>query len=582
VLKQCIGIATYPLNGRDAESLLKHADTAMYQAKSRGRNSYEFYSSDMSARATVKLSLESSLHSALERGQLTLHFQPQVSMVNGALVGFEALARWRHPRLGYISPYAFIPLAEESGLIAPLGEWALESVCRQLVQWRAAGLPVVPVAVNVSAQQLVNSSVGDLIERVLTESGLPGSLLEVELTETVLVDDVRRVSNFLERLQALGVRTSIDDFGTGYSGLSYLAQMPINSLKIDRSFVQQIGSPSGDHGIVGAIIALAGNLGLEVVAEGVETVPQARSLLEHGCGRMQGYLVSPPVPADRVPALLERQTLFVWPEGDQVVTMTRPHQVDRTLAPLLTDPRVAALLQAVCSADASAVFDADVLAAVLSALQPAARPATLARPLSARVATGTFAGLVPLSGGLAAAGALPAPIQQVYSQFLSGFGIPVPAAPGTGAEMVAAGPAKVTNRHVLDGSAGREPLVTAIPGTSGPHDPAAAAGTFVVVHGGAAGAASPGAAPTSSVADTQNVSSVTSAPSSGGPFNADVGSSGATPAQSGSAPGNSGSAPGNSGSTPAQSGSAPGNSGSAPGGGALERLRQGGHTSTAP
>jgi hypothetical protein len=297
----------------------------------------------------------------------------------------------------------------------------------------------------------------------------------------VLVDDVKRVTGFLEHLQDLGVRTSIDDFGTGYSGLSYLAQMPINTLKIDRSFVQQLGSVTGDQGIVGAIIALAGNLGLDVVAEGVETVPQARALLEHGCGRMQGYLVSPPVAAERVPDLLRRGRLFVWPEGDQTPVVARVPAIDRTLAPLLTDPRTAALLQAVCSADASAVFDADVLAAVSAALQPPTPARPLSRPLSARLATGTFAGLVPLSGGLAAVGALPAPIQGAYSQFLTGFGVPVPSAPlhDAGSSLAASGPTGRGDRaHAgpdVETTVGVLPHVSTTPGPheSGSADPPA-------------------------------------------------------------------------------------------------------------
>ncbi|HEU5035019.1 MAG TPA: EAL domain-containing protein, partial [Mycobacteriales bacterium] len=423
-----VGIATFPDNGPDAEALLKHADTAMYRAKARGRNVFQFYTADMSMRASVKLSLESSLHTAIERRQLTLHFQPQVSMHDGRLVGLEALARWRHPRLGYISPYAFIPLAEESGLIQPLGEWAVESACRQLKEWSEQGLPVVPVAVNVSAQQLSHRPVDDLIERTLAAAGLPGGLLEVELTETVLVDDVHQVSAFLERLQELGVRTSIDDFGTGYSGLSYLAQMPINTLKIDRSFVQQIGAPTGDQGIIGAIIALAAQLGLEVVAEGVETYAQARVLAAHGCGRMQGYLVSPPVPADAVPALLQRGTLFSWPADDDQASEIYAHDSGSPPSPFFGDPRIAALLQAICGTDASATLDAETLGAVLAALQPTMSAANvLARPMSARLATGTFAGLLPLSGGLAAAGALPAPVQHAYANLLAGIGFQVPA-----------------------------------------------------------------------------------------------------------------------------------------------------------
>lgn len=476
-----IGIAVYPENGSDIESLLKHADTAMYRAKARGRGSYEFYTSDMSARASVKLSLENSLHAAIEREDLFLQYQPQVRLRDGKLVRLEALARWQHPQLGYISPYAFIPLAEESGLIHPLGEWALTAACRQLREWLDDGRNPVPVAVNVSARQLSNRPVDALVEQLLAVTGVPGHLLEIELTESVLLEDRTRVNRVLGRLRELGVRASIDDFGTGYSGLSYLAQMPIDSLKIDRSFVEQLGSLVGDHGVVTAIIGLAHSLGLEVIAEGVETTQQARLLEAQGCDLMQGYLISPPLPARRVPALLETGQVFRWEDGapcaqgdpDKPLLLGPPAQFDGD---------VAQLLERICRSEEGERLDPAVLAEVLAALAPPrSAQSNPARAISARIAIGTFAGLIPLSGGLAAAGALPEGVQQVYSTVFDHLGITAPAAaaPAASPGRPPASSPQPGGRTTIPDAVGSQPAASLAPsalpaaaGKAGPRKPA--------------------------------------------------------------------------------------------------------------
>ncbi|MBR0565177.1 EAL domain-containing protein [Azoarcus sp. L1K30] len=292
-----VGIAIFDGDGRTPAELLRNADAAMYRAKAEGRNAFQFYSADMNSASLGDLLLENQLRGALDRGELELHYQPKVCTETGNLVGAEALLRWRHPELGLIAPGRFVPVAEESGLIVPIGEWVLREACRQLKAWRDAGLMPVPVAVNLSAQQFMNRQLAFLVEDVLAEAKLPAGLLGLELTETMLMRDVDRTIETLSALRSMGIDLSIDDFGTGYSSLAYLKQFSVNILKIDRSFVNDIHRENADGKIAAAVIALAHSLGMKVVAEGVETDAQRDFLHAHGCDQLQGYLFGRPITA---------------------------------------------------------------------------------------------------------------------------------------------------------------------------------------------------------------------------------------------------------------------------------------------
>ena len=292
-----IGISVYPGDGDDAETLLKHADAAMYQAKEEGRNRHRFFTSALNERASRRFALESRLRKAVERCDFVLHYQPKVDVRRRKVVGMEALLRWREPEEGLIPPAEFIPLAEENGLILPIGEWVLHEACRQLVAWRDAGLPPLSVAVNLSAAQFKQPRLVERISRLLSETGLDPTALELELTESVLVEDTAASAMILNTLKELGVSVSIDDFGTGYSSLAYLKRFPLNALKVDRSFVRDITTDPNDAAIVSATIALAHNLRLRVVAEGVEQRIQVDILRAQGCDEAQGYFFSPPLPA---------------------------------------------------------------------------------------------------------------------------------------------------------------------------------------------------------------------------------------------------------------------------------------------
>jgi diguanylate cyclase (GGDEF)-like protein len=305
VTSTSIGIAIFPDNGTDADTLTKNADIAMYRAKSSGRNTYQHYTPDLSTRARAKHTLESRLRAALDDGELELHYQPRVDPMSGSVVGFEALARWPHPELGFVPPTAFIPLAEETGLIVPLGDWVLDEACRQTRRWsESAGLRV-PVAVNLSAREFMAKHVEHRIARALHTHGLSPEMLELEITESIFMHDLSAASDVMVGLRDMGVRCSIDDFGTGYSGLTYLSQLPIYSLKIDQSFVERIGSTYSGERIVEAIITLARSLSMKVVAEGVETHAQAEFLRSHRCDEVQGILFSPPLDAEAVGQLLD-------------------------------------------------------------------------------------------------------------------------------------------------------------------------------------------------------------------------------------------------------------------------------------
>jgi diguanylate cyclase (GGDEF)-like protein/PAS domain S-box-containing protein len=302
-LSMTFGISLYPSDGTDAESLLKNADIAMYRARERG-DDCQYYSADMTASAAERLALENDLRRALERHELLLHYQPQVSLASGAITGIEALIRWRHPMHGMISPAKFIPLAEQTGLILAIGEWVLRQACVQARAWQTAGWPL-RVAVNLSARQFRQPGLDTLIRAVLEETGLDPGRLDIELTESIIVHDPAAVSAILTGLEKLGVRTSIDDFGTGYSSLSYLKRFSIDVLKIDQVFVRDIVTDPDDAAIVQAIITMAHALGIQTIAEGVETREQLAFLRKNGCDAMQGYYFSRPAPADDITRLLE-------------------------------------------------------------------------------------------------------------------------------------------------------------------------------------------------------------------------------------------------------------------------------------
>jgi PAS domain S-box-containing protein len=291
-----IGIALYPNDGDTEEILLKNADAAMYHAKGSGRNNFQFYKETLNATALERLSLEANLRHAIETDEIVLHYQPKISVSDGTVVGAEALARWQHPELGTVSPGEFIPIAEETGLIVPLGEMVLRSACNQIKQWEDAGFPMA-VSVNMSFRQFRDQSLISRVRQVLAATGISAHLLEIEFTESVLMDDTGASDRLLAELKGLGLSISMDDFGTGYSSLSHLKRLPIDILKIDRSFVSDLLASEDDQAIVTAIIAMAHRMKLSVVAEGVETQEQLDILGHHGCDVIQGFLLSPAVPA---------------------------------------------------------------------------------------------------------------------------------------------------------------------------------------------------------------------------------------------------------------------------------------------
>ncbi|WP_295441016.1 GGDEF domain-containing response regulator [uncultured Thiodictyon sp.] len=292
-----IGIALYPADGRDAETLQSNADAALYQAKTQGRGVLCFSSPEMSRRAKDRLALETDLRQAIVRDELRLYYQPQLDLGSGELIGLEALVRWEHPVRGLIPPNEFIPLAEETGLIVRLGDWVLKHACRQMREWAEVGLQPPRVAVNVSAVQLNRGQLVDAVAGALQEAGIPPDALELEITESCVMFDHERSFKALREIKTLGVRLSIDDFGTGYSSLAYLQQLQAHQLKIDISFVRDVTSNQGNAAIVKGIIAMGHSLGLQVIAEGIETQDQAQCLRELHCDAMQGYLISRPLPA---------------------------------------------------------------------------------------------------------------------------------------------------------------------------------------------------------------------------------------------------------------------------------------------
>jgi diguanylate cyclase (GGDEF)-like protein/PAS domain S-box-containing protein len=300
-----IGISIYPDDGTDAVTLMKHADFAMYHAKDRGRDNCQFFKPDMNARALERQSLESSLRRALEREEFVLHYQPQVNLLTNAIVGVEALIRWRLPQRGLVAPAQFVPIAEECGLIVPIGRWVLREACRQARAWRDAGLSPMGMAINISAVELRNKDFVAGVGAILAETGLSPGDLELELTETFLMQDSEFTGTALHALKKLGVRLALDDFGTGFSSLSHLKRFPMDTLKIDQSFLRNLTTAS-DAGIVSAVISMGRSLGLRVVAEGVRTSEQLAFLQAHGCPEGQGYYFSPPVEAREFIQLLKR------------------------------------------------------------------------------------------------------------------------------------------------------------------------------------------------------------------------------------------------------------------------------------
>jgi diguanylate cyclase (GGDEF)-like protein len=300
-----IGISLYPNDGDDSDILLKNADTAMYHAKEKGRNQFQYYSESMNIAALERFNLERDLRKALERRELLLHYQPQIDMRSGIVVGAEALVRWMHPDRGLIAPMEFIPLAEEIGLIVPIGEWIMHSACKQIRVCQENGFPSMCVTVNISGIQLKQTNFIETVVKALNDNHLDPQYLELELTESILVESLEKAIRILNELKSLGVRISIDDFGTGYSSLNYLKRLPIDILKIDRSFVKDIFIDPGNEAIIKAIFTLARSLNLEVIAEGVETAQQLAYLHELGCDKMQGFLFSPPLPTDSLMKLLK-------------------------------------------------------------------------------------------------------------------------------------------------------------------------------------------------------------------------------------------------------------------------------------
>jgi diguanylate cyclase (GGDEF)-like protein/PAS domain S-box-containing protein len=302
-----IGISAFPYDGQDAQTLIKNADTAMYHAKESGRNGYQFFEKDMNVRAVKLQALEGSLRHALERREFVLHYQPKVNLETGAITGAEALIRWLHPDRGLVPPAHFVPLAEDSGLILPIGQWILREACRQARAWMDAGLGPMPVAVNISTVEFRSKRFLESIRAILLESGLEPGFLEFELTESVLMQHPESTASVLRALKAIGVRLAIDDFGTGYSSLSYLRRFPIDVLKLDQSFLHDIAGPgTKDAAIVNAVIAMGKSLKHRVVAEGVETEEQLRFLRAHCCDEGQGFYFSPPVPPEQFAELLAR------------------------------------------------------------------------------------------------------------------------------------------------------------------------------------------------------------------------------------------------------------------------------------
>jgi EAL domain-containing protein (putative c-di-GMP-specific phosphodiesterase class I) len=300
----------YPHDATDVGTLLKHADTAMYRAK-KTNTGFQFFEASMEHSISEHVRMENDLRHAIDRNELEVFYQPQARVETGEIIGAEALVRWRHPTRGMVSPAEFIPLAEETGLINPVGEWVLRTACAQMQKWAEAGMPM-RIAVNLSVKQLLQKNFADTVEAALKDTGLAPSLLELEITESTLMENAQDTLEALHRLRGLGVRLAIDDFGTGYSSLSYLKRFPVDIIKIDRSFVRDVPHDADDAAIVTGIIALAHSLRLDVVAEGVEMESQLRFLREHACDLLQGYYLSQPIPGEQFERELLSKKYPMW------------------------------------------------------------------------------------------------------------------------------------------------------------------------------------------------------------------------------------------------------------------------------
>ncbi len=306
VITASVGISLFPGDGEDTETLMGCAETAMYDTKNRGGDNYQYYSRQMNENTAERLALETDLNTALQRREFVLHYQPQYDVESGRIVGAEALVRWQHPRHGLVSPAKFIPLAEETGSIIAIGDWVLRTACAQAKAWQRAGYGDLKVSVNVSGRQLERPDFSQIVEQALTAADLEPSLLNLELTESFLLEDVERAIRSLESLKSIGTGLSLDDFGTGFSSLSYLMRLPFDTIKIDRSFLKGVPAVSEHRAITGAILALARSIGMRVVAEGVETREQHEFLRQRGCDALQGFLFSKPLPVAELEGLLER------------------------------------------------------------------------------------------------------------------------------------------------------------------------------------------------------------------------------------------------------------------------------------
>jgi predicted signal transduction protein with EAL and GGDEF domain len=304
VVTASIGIAMYPVDGDDGDALMKAADAGMYQAKNLGRNNAQFYSAELNTSAFEKLSLENELHLAVKTPPWVLHYQPKVDITTGSIAGVEALIRWKHPKWGVVPPSRFIPVAEEIGLISAIGDWVLEEACRQAAEWKQAGLGEINIAVNLASPSFRKATLVSGLAKLINQYSIRPAQLQIEATESMLMEHAGLTINTLKELNKLGVKLSIDDFGTGYSSLSYLRRFPVDQLKIDRSFVTEMTNNADDAAITAAIISLGRDMKREIVAEGVETMAQARLLRQQGCKLVQGYLFSHAIPAAEMSEML--------------------------------------------------------------------------------------------------------------------------------------------------------------------------------------------------------------------------------------------------------------------------------------
>jgi predicted signal transduction protein with EAL and GGDEF domain len=302
-----IGISIYPQDGLDEQTLTKNADIAMYQAKEEGKNNFQFYSAKLNNNSLERLTLESALRHALERNEFQLHYQAMTDISSGRITSMEAVLRWQHPDLGLVAPKQFIAVAEETGLMVPIGMWVLKTACRQNVAWQQQGLPHLKMAVNLTARQFFDEKLLQDLSKILADTGMDARLLELEITESLLMRDVENTLRVLSWLKNMGIKIAIDDFGIGYSSLATLKQFPLDTIKIDRSLIRDVASVVADKGMTEAILAMGRTLSMTVVAKGVETKEQAEYLRQNACDEFQGFYLNKPVPAEQIAELLRTQ-----------------------------------------------------------------------------------------------------------------------------------------------------------------------------------------------------------------------------------------------------------------------------------